>query len=103
TLAEVDLGDELVHAVRRMADRCAIDDLAYWSQALQVQRVTGGPIAPLTRNVVDTMTERAALRQEVRSLTAESRLSAYLLGGLPAALLVVIEATNPTYMDPLYK
>ncbi|MDQ3293121.1 MAG: type II secretion protein F, partial [Actinomycetota bacterium] len=45
---------------------------------------------------------REEVRREVQVLTAEGRISAYVLGGLPVFLLVAISAMSPGYMDPMF-
>jgi tight adherence protein B len=52
--------------------------------------------------VADTVRERFELRRLVRTLTAQGRLSRWILTGLPVFLLIIITLLNPTYISPLY-
>jgi tight adherence protein B len=96
------LGATLVEGLADMADRLDSRDLLYTVQAISVQQRTGGKLAEVLGIVADFMRGRAELRREIKALTAEGRLSAYILGGLPFAIAGFISLVNPDYLDPLY-
>lgn len=96
------LGATLIDGLVDMAARLDSRDLLYTVQAISVQQRTGGKLAEVLGIVADFMRGRAELRREVRALTAEGRLSAYILGGLPFAIAGFISITNPDYLEPLY-
>lgn len=102
-LSATRLGESLVDAMQVMADRLDSKDLVYTVQAITVQQRTGGRLAEVLGIVAEFMRGRFELRREIRALTAEGRLSAYLLGGLPFAIAGFIAVTQPTYLEPLYK
>jgi len=52
--------------------------------------------------IADTIRERAELRRIVHTLTAQGRMSRWVVTALPVALLLIITAINPSYMKPLY-
>ena len=99
-LSATRLGSDLVEALRVMADRLDSRDLRYTVQAVAVQQRTGGRLAQVLRVVADFMRGRAEIRREISALTAEGRLSAYVLGGLPFLLAGVISLLNPGLPDP---
>lgn len=101
-LSATRLGSDLVTALRVMAERLDSRDLRYAVQAVAVQQRTGGRLAQVLRVVGDFMRGRAEVRREVSALTAEGRLSAYVLGGLPFLLAAVISLVNPGYLTPLF-
>lgn len=101
-LSATRLGSPLVEALRDMSERLDSKDLRYTVQAIGVQQRTGGKLAEVLRIVADFMRGRAEVRRDVRALTAEGRLSAYVLGGLPFALAALISLTNPGYLTPLF-
>jgi tight adherence protein B len=70
--------------------------------AIRIQREVGGNLSELLMTVADTMTQRERLRRDVRSLTAEGRMSAYVLGGLPIGLGFVLWTMNPEYIGRLF-
>jgi Flp pilus assembly protein TadB len=100
-VAETRLGDPLVDALERMATRIDVPDLAWVVQAIRIQQTVGGKLADLLFTLGDFMRAREEIRREVRVLTAEGRLSAYLLGALPVCLFFFIKTSSPDYLDPM--
>ena len=70
--------------------------------AIRIQRSVGGNLVEVLRNTVDMMRERAKLRRHVRALSAEGRLSAYILIALPLLVGTWLLLSRRTYMRPLY-
>jgi tight adherence protein B len=101
-LTETRLGVDLDVALDGVADRLASVDLRWVVMAIRIQRETGGNLAEVLRNTVATMRERAYLRRQVRSLSAEGRLSAYVLLALPVFVGGWLFYSSPDYMRPLY-
>ncbi|MGE5133161.1 MAG: type II secretion system F family protein [Gemmatimonadota bacterium] len=101
-LAEVRIGADLEDGLARVADRMNSTDLSWTVMAVRIQREVGGNLAEVLRNTVATMRERAALRRHVRALSAEGRLSAYILIALPILIAIWLFISSPGYMRPLY-
>lgn len=101
-LGEARLGVDIDIALDGVADRLNSADLRWVIMAIRIQRETGGNLAEVLRNTVTTMRERAYLRRQVRSLSAEGRLSAYVLLALPFVVGGWLLYSNPTYMHPLF-
>jgi tight adherence protein B len=70
--------------------------------AIDIQREVGGNLAEVLQTVADTMMARNRLRGEIMALTAEGRISAIVLGGLPFAIGGFLFVSNPDYMSPLF-
>ncbi len=100
-VAETALGDPLVDALERMAQRLDVEDLAWVVQAIRIQQTVGGKLADLLFTLAEFMRGREEIRREVKVLTAEGRISAWVLGGLPVMLFAFIKTTSPDYMAPL--
>jgi tight adherence protein B len=100
---ETQLGDPLVEALDRMAKRIDVRDVEWVVQAIRIQQQVGGKLADLLHTLADFIRAREEVRREVDVLTAEGRISAWVLGALPVFLLVAISAMNPSYMDPMFK
>jgi Flp pilus assembly protein TadB len=101
-LAEARLGADLEDCLETIADRMGSADLRWTVMAIRIQRGIGGNLAEVLTTTVGTIRERGYLRRHVRALSAEGRLSAYILIALPllvGGLLFIIE---PKYMRPLY-
>jgi tight adherence protein B len=91
--------EALDDAARRMNSR----DLAWAVMAIRIQREVGGNLAELLDTVSDTMTHRERLRREVKSLTAEGRMSAIVLSIFPPAFALMLFLLQPDYMKLLFQ
>jgi len=101
-LAETRIGVELEAALDRVADRMDSTDLRWTVMAIRIQRSVGGNLVEVLRNTVVTMRERAQLRRHVRALSAEGRLSAYILLALPLFIGAWLFIGRRSYVHPLY-
>ncbi len=101
-LAESRLGVRLEDALESGADRMRSQDLAWVVMAVRISRDVGGNLAEVLLNTVHTMRERAQLARQVRALSAEGRLSAYVLIGLPLVVTGWFSLVKPEYLRPLY-
>jgi tight adherence protein B len=102
-VAETALGDPLVDALDRMAQRLDVEDLAWVVQAIRIQQTVGGKLADLLFTLAEFMRGREEIRREVKVLTAEGRLSAWVLGGLPILLFFAVKTMSPGYLDPMLR
>ena len=102
-VSETQLGDPLVDALARMAQRLDIKDVDWVVQAIRIQQTVGGKLADLLHTLADFIRAREEIRREVDVLTAEGKVSAYVLGALPIFLAVFMQVTNPGYLDPMFR
>jgi tight adherence protein B len=102
-LAEARLGRPVEDALEDAAARIRNRDFSESVAAVRIQQEAGGNLAGLFDTLADTMVQRLRLRREVRSLTAEGRLSAYILGLLPIVLGIFIFSINRSYMKVLFQ
>jgi tight adherence protein B len=100
-VAETGLGDPVVDALERLSQRMDLPDLSWVVQAIRIQQTVGGKLADLLFTLADFMRAREEVRREVKVLTAEGRLSAYILGALPVITFLAVQILSPGYMDPL--
>jgi tight adherence protein B len=82
-VAEIRLGRPAEDALEALADRVGSPDFRWAVLAVNIQREVGGNLAEILDNVSDTLRERAMMRRQIRVLTAEGRLSAWVLGFMP--------------------
>jgi len=101
-LAATRIGAELEDALERVAARMQSADLAWVVMAVRIQRQVGGNLAEVLLNTVATMRDRSQTRRHVRALSAEGRLSAYVLVGLPVFLAGFLFWFRADYMRSLY-
>jgi tight adherence protein B len=102
-LGETRLGRPLEDALARMSERLPSRELSYVLTAITIQRQVGGSLASLFELVAETVHERQRFERKVRSLTANGRMSAYVLTALPFALAVVLTLLNRSYLNPLFQ
>ena len=102
-VAETALGDPLVDALDRMAARLDVEDLKMVVQAIRIQQTVGGKLADLLFTLAEFMRGREEIRREVKVLTAEGRMSAWVLGGLPVGLFFAVKTMSPGYLDPMLR
>jgi tight adherence protein B len=87
-LVEARLGVDIEDALDGVAERMSSKDFEWVVMAVRIQRQVGGNLSELLLTVSTTLREREFLRRQVRSLSAEGRLSAYILCGLPPLCIV---------------
>jgi tight adherence protein B len=96
------LGITLERAVVQMSERCpGNSDLKIFAVSTVIQRETGGNLAEILEKIADTIRQRFRFRGKVRSLTAEGRASAIVLGALPFVLVVLLSLMSPEYIAAL--
>jgi len=97
-LSEVQFGSTLEEALQRVAKRMKSQDLEWLVMALQLHREVGGSLTGILKSATDTIRTRAELANEVRVISAEGRLSGYLLIALPAVVFAALFALRPDYV-----
>lgn len=102
TVNEARLGKDLDLALDDLAERVDSIDLVWAIVAIKIQREVGGNLAELLSTVADTMTSRSRLRGEVSALTAEGRMSAMVLLGLPFGVGAAMYFMNKPYISTLW-
>ncbi|MDQ5814998.1 MAG: type II secretion system F family protein [Actinomycetota bacterium] len=100
-MAEVRLGSSLDDALGALGARVRIVDFDWTVLAIQIQREVGGNLAEVLQNISDTIRERQRLNRQIKTLTAEARLSALILGTLPFAMAGFLFISNRQYLVPL--
>lgn len=99
---EVNFGIPLNDALNNLAVRVPVTDLRYFVIAVLIQRDTGGNLAELLDNLAGLMRERFKLLGHIKVLSAEGRLSAWILTILPFAMVALINIINPRLMSVLW-
>ncbi len=103
TYEEQNLGLSLKLALDNLTDRIPLLDLKMCITAVLIQRETGGNLAEILEKVAYTIRERFRIMGDLKTLTTSSRMSAWLLCGLPIGVTLAITAMNPDYMAILWK
>jgi len=95
------LGMEVRVALLALQGRIESVDLKMFVTAVLIQRETGGNLSEVLGNISTLMRERAALKADIETLTAESKLSARILSLLPLAVFILVNVINPDFMRPM--
>ncbi len=95
----IDLDDALAHLLNRVES----EDLDLVITAVNIQREVGGNLAEILEVIGHTIRERIKLKGEIRVLTAQGRITGYLISGLPIVLALFLYAINPGYMGGLFE
>lgn len=99
---EVGLGLSTEDALDNLMRRVPSDDLDLLITAVNIQMEVGGNLAQILETIGHTIRERVRIKGEIRVLTAQGRISAYVITGLPIALAIFITVVNPGYMAPMF-
>jgi tight adherence protein B len=95
------LGMEVRTAMLALQSRIDSLDLKMFVTAILIQRETGGNLSEVLGNIGTLMRERAALKADIETLTAESKMSARILSALPLVVFVLINLINSNFMKPM--
>jgi len=100
-LAEIRLGTDLEAAMLHMEERVQSDDLNLVVTAVLIHKQVGGNLAQILDTIGETINERIKMKREIRTLTAQGRLSGWVLAALPFVVAGVLSIANPGYLQPL--
>jgi len=103
TYEEQNLGLSLKLALENLTERIPLLDLRMCVTAVLIQRETGGNLGEILEKVAYTIRERFRIMGDLKTLTTSSRLSAWLLCGLPIFVACAVTYMNPDYMAVLWK
>jgi tight adherence protein B len=96
------VGRPLDDVLWEMAERLDTPEFGFFVISLSVQRQTGGNLAETLSNLAEILRRRRQMRQKIRAISGEARMSALILGILPFVVAVLIFVTTPGYLVPLF-
>ncbi len=99
---EVGIGLPVHQALDNMVKRVKSDDLDLMATAIKIQHEVGGNLAEILDTINETIRERVRIMGEIRALTAQQRLTGYVIGFLPLALALIIYMINRSYINNLF-
>lgn len=101
-LKEMSLGLSMDKALSNMLLRVPLDDLELLIIAIMIQKEVGGNLAEIIDTIASTIRERITIQREIKTLTAQGKLSGFVVGFLPIFLGVAIFAMSPSYISILF-
>jgi tight adherence protein B len=102
-IREVNLGLPFEQAMENMVRRVRSDDLELMATAINIQHTVGGNLAEILDSIAFTIRERIRIKGEIRTLTAQQRLSGYVVGFLPIGLAGFLFVAAPNFMQPMFE
>ena len=99
---EVGLGISAQDALNNLLRRMTSDDLDLLITAINIQYEVGGNLAQILDTISHTIRERVRIKGEIAVLTAQGRVSGYLISALPIVIGVVVTLINPEYMNAMW-
>ncbi|MBC7326231.1 MAG: type II secretion system F family protein, partial [Moorella sp. (in: Bacteria)] len=102
TFRELSLGTPVEEALTSLVKRVKSEDLSLVVTAVLIQRQVGGNLAEVLEKIAHTIQERVRIQGEIRTLTAQGRLSGTIISVLPVFLVVVMLLINPGYISALF-
>jgi tight adherence protein B len=101
-IREVNLGLPFEQALENMVRRVRSDDLELMATAISIQHTVGGNLAEILDSIAFTIRERVRIKGEIRTLTAQQRLSGYVVGFLPIGLAGFLFVAAPSFLQPMF-
>ena len=101
-MRDINLGASVERALDDMDKRVNSPDFSLVVTAVLIQQQVGGDLAHILDTISETIQDRIRMRREVRTLTAQGRMSGWILAALPVATGLLISSISPGYMDPLF-
>jgi tight adherence protein B len=102
-IREVNLGLPFEQALANMVRRVRSEDLELMTTAITIQHTVGGNLAEILDSIAFTIRERVRIKGEIKSLTAQARMSGYVVGFLPIGLVGILMVIAPKFMDPMFQ
>ena len=102
TADEINFGLSEEAALANLAARVRLPDMRYFVAAVLIQREAGGNITQLLSNLSALVRERVALRGAVQVMSAEGRISAWILGTMPFVIALLVSVMNPKFLSVLW-
>jgi tight adherence protein B len=100
-LIETRLGRDLDVALEELADRIQLEDFTWVVQAFAIHREVGGDLAAVLDSINETVRERDGIRRQIKVLSAEGKLSMWILLALPIVTAAALSVTQPDYLAVL--
>jgi tight adherence protein B len=100
-IREMGLGVPFERALDGLAERLGLRDVEIFVAAVHIQYRTGGNLSETLRGIANTIRERLRIRGEIRVLTGQQRISAYIVSALPLFIAMTLKFFSPSYFDRL--
>lgn len=97
------LGIPIEICLEQLHDRMPIPEVSFFATVLNIQKTTGGNLGEALANLSAVLRGRKILREKIKALSAEAKVSSIIIGSLPIIVMVLVTIASPEYMNDLYK
>lgn len=97
------VGQTMDQALERMYERMPTPELRFFAIVMAIQSKTGGNLAEALGGLSTVLRARKLMREKVKAMSGEAVASAFIIGSLPPALMVLVSITAPSYMAPMFQ
>ncbi len=98
----ISMGVSVDQGLEKMYDRMPTAELRFFTIVLAIQQKTGGNLAEALANLSSVLRGRKLMREKIKALSSEATASAFIIGSLPPAVVLLITVTTPSYMSVMY-
>jgi tight adherence protein B len=98
-IQKIEFGVPFDDALHQASSRIGLNDFYFFSTALIIQRKGGGSLAEILENIIISLNRANEIRSKIAVFSAESKVTAYILGSLPVVIWFSMVKFNPTYLD----
>ncbi len=95
-------GMTMDQALEKMYERMPIQELRFFSIVLGIQSKTGGNLAEALGNLSTVLRARKLMKEKIKALSSEALASAFIIGSMPPAVVILISMTTPSYLSILF-
>jgi tight adherence protein B len=99
---EASIAVPMDQALNNMLERVPSLDLEMLVSAINIQYRVGGNLSHILKTIAHTIRERVRIRGELSTLTAQARLSSYIISGMPVAVVLILFVVSPDYISKLF-
>lgn len=99
---EITFGLSMEQAVRKLTERVGFEGLHLLSVSLSIQSKTGGNLTEILANLSSVLRERQKLRSKIRALSAEGRVSAWIISLFPVVMFLILQLIAPSYYGQVW-
>jgi len=99
---QLDIGVSVAGVLAHAGGRIQLSDFRFFTASVALQHGTGGNLASTLETLTEIIRRRRGVRLKVRALTAEVRMSSYVLGAVPVVVLAGLAVVVPQYLTPLF-
>lgn len=96
------MGMTMEQGLEKMYERMPTSELRFFTIVLAIQSKTGGNLAEALANLSTVLRARKLMREKIKALSSEATASAFIIGSLPPAVMVLITLTTPSYMKMMF-